>query len=59
MKIVALREQDLEDLDLLLPRLSESDRQVILQIMHKLATSRPDWAQRMRYFLEEQGWTIG
>ncbi len=56
MKIVALREQDLEDLELLLPDMSETDRDVLLAIMHHVGTFRPDWAQKIRYFLEEQGW---
>lgn len=56
MKIVALREQDLEDLDLLLPLLTDSDRKVLVAIMNRVATFRPDWAQRIGYFLEEQGW---
>jgi len=57
MKIVALREQDMEDLDLLMPRLSEQDRRVITDIMRRLGRIRPDWAQKIGYFLEEQGWT--
>ena len=56
MKIVALREQDLEDLDLLLPDMTDADRQVLIAIMHHVATFRPDWAQKMRYFLLEYGW---
>jgi hypothetical protein len=58
MKIVALREQDLEDLDLLLPAMSESDREALVAIMHHVSTFRPDWAQKIRYFLQEQGWEI-
>jgi hypothetical protein len=58
MKIVALREQDLEDLDLLLPAMSESDRETLVAIMHHVSTFRPDWAQKIRYFLQEQGWGI-
>lgn len=58
MKIVALREQDLEDLELLLPQLSETDQEVLIAIMHHVGTFRPDWAQRIRYFLLEQGWEI-
>jgi hypothetical protein len=58
MKIVALREQDLEDLDLLLPKLSNEDKQSLLAIMEHVATFRIDWAQKMRYFLLEQGWKI-
>ena len=56
MKIVALREQDLEDIALLQPRLSESDRKVLLAIRDRLDGIRPDWAQKIRYFLQEQGW---
>lgn len=58
LKIIALREQDLEDLELLLPRLSTSDKEVLLGMMNKMEAFRPDWAQKMRYFLEEQGWRI-
>lgn len=58
MKIVALREQDLEDLELLLPRLSEADKVVLVGIMHHVSTFRPDWAQKIRYFLLEQGWEV-
>lgn len=25
---------------------------------HHLSRARPDWAQRMQYFLEEQGWNL-
>lgn len=58
MKIVALREQDLEDLELLLPQLSEEEKKVVIGIMHHVSRFRPDWAQKMQYFLEEQGWEI-
>lgn len=58
LKIIALREQDLEDLELLLPRLSSSDKDVLLAMMKKMSVFRPDWAQKMKYFLEEQGWQI-
>lgn len=58
MKIVALREQDLEDLELLLPQLSEEEKKVVIAIMHHISRFRPDWAQKMQYFLEEQGWEI-
>jgi hypothetical protein len=58
MKVVALREQDLEDLELLLPQLSQSDRRIVIAIVDHVATFRPDWAQKMRYFLLEQGWEI-
>jgi hypothetical protein len=58
MKIVALREQDLEDLELLLPQMSEADKAALVTIMHHVGTFRPDWAQKIRYFLLEQGWEI-
>lgn len=58
MKIAALRKQDLEDLELLLPKMSEDERQVLVGIMHHVSKFRPDWAQRIQYFLEEQGWKI-
>lgn len=56
MKIVALREQDLEDLDILLPRMDESDKKILVKIMNHLNTIRSDWALKIRYFLEERGW---
>lgn len=58
MKIVALREQDLEDLELLLPKMSEGEREILIGIMHQVSRFRPDWAQKIQYFLEEQGWEI-
>lgn len=57
MKIVALREQDLEDLDLLGTEITADDVAVLLRIKNTLARRRPDWAQKIGYFLEEQGWT--
>ena len=56
MKIVALREQDLEDLELLLPSMNEADQATLVATMHHVARFRPDWAQRIEYFLQEQGW---
>jgi len=56
MKIVALREQDLEDLELLLPSMDEADKATLISTMHHVARFRPDWAQRIEYFLQEQGW---
>ncbi len=58
MKIVALREQDLEDLELLLPSMSEAERDVLLRIMYHVGEVRPDWALRIKYFLLERGWKI-
>jgi hypothetical protein len=58
MKIVALREQDLEDLEILLPSMSEADKGTLVAIMHHVSTFRPDWAQKIKYFLQEQGWEI-
>jgi hypothetical protein len=58
MKVVALREQDLEDLELLLPQMSTADKEVLIAIMHHVGTFRPDWAQKMQYFLLEQGWKL-
>lgn len=58
MKIVALREQDLEDLELLMPQLSTAEKQKVIEIMHHVHSFRADWAQRIQYFLEEQGWII-
>jgi hypothetical protein len=58
MKIVALREQDLEDLELLMPLMSEADKNVLVAIMHHVARFRQDWALKIRYFLLERGWEI-
>jgi len=58
MKIVALREQDLEDIDVLLPQLTNEDKQTVINNMHYINKIRPDWAQKIQYFLEEQEWKI-
>jgi len=58
LKIIALREQDLEDLELLLPKVTKSDKNIIISMMNHVISFRPDWAQKMRYFLQEQGWKI-
>ena len=58
MKIVALREQDLEDLELLLPSMSDDDKRILVAIMRHVGAVRPDWAQKIQYFLQEQGWEI-
>jgi len=58
MKIVALREQDVEDLELLLRGMTEADSHGVVAIMNRLARLRPDWAQKIRYFVLEQGWKI-
>jgi len=58
MKIVALREQDLEDIEVLLPQLTENDKQTVINNMHYINKIRPDWAQKIQYFLEEQEWKI-
>ena len=58
-KIVALREQDLADLEILLPSMSLAERKVLFRIMQHVGTFRPDWAQKIKYFLEEQGWETG
>jgi len=58
MKIVALREQDLEDIEVLLPQLTEKDKQTVIDNMHYINKIRPDWAQKIQYFLEEQEWKI-
>lgn len=58
LKIIALRAQDLEDLALLLPQLDDGDRSEVVSAMHHLSRARPDWAQRIQYFLEEQGWNL-
>lgn len=56
MKIVALREQDLEDLEILLPSMSKADKETLLAIMRHVSAFRSDWAQKIKYFLQEQGW---
>jgi hypothetical protein len=56
MKVVSLREQDLEDLELLLPQMTEADKMVVIRICDHLARFRQDWAQKLRYFLLEKGW---
>lgn len=58
MKIIALREQDLEDLELLIPLMSEDDKNILLKIMHHVSKFRNDWAQKIQYFMEELGWKI-
>jgi len=58
MKIVALREQDLEDLEILMPQMSEPERKTLVRTVHHVGRFRPDWAQKIRYFLEEQAWQI-
>jgi len=58
LKIIALREQDLEDLELLLPKMNEKEKKVLVEIINHTNKFRPDWAQKMRYFLQEQGWKI-
>ncbi|MCF8244084.1 MAG: hypothetical protein K9J37_02815 [Saprospiraceae bacterium] len=56
MKIIALREQDLEDIEVLLPQVNDLQRRRLLGNMERIAQFRPDWAQKIQYFLEEQGW---
>ena len=58
MKIIALREQDLEDLEFLLPSMPEEEREVLVTIMKHVSGFRPDWAMKIQYFLQEQGWEI-
>lgn len=56
LKIVALREQDLEDLELLLHGMSADEQSGMIRIAEHFAAVRPDWALKMRLFLEELGW---
>ena len=58
MKIIALREQDIEDLELLLPKLSEEEKKILITIAQHINNFRSDWAQKIFYFLQEQGWEI-
>ncbi len=58
MKIVALREQDLEDIEVLLPQMTEDDKLTVIKNMHHINNIRPDWAQKVKYFLEELKWKI-
>lgn len=46
LKVVALREQDLEDLELLLPQMSEADREVLVGIMATWESSDPTGHRR-------------
>jgi|GEM_PF-522584 len=59
MKLASLRERDLVDLNLLLPAMTAAEKQVLIANVHRVSHIRGDWAQRMRYYLEEQGWEIG
>ena len=36
--------------------MDEADKATLISIMHHVARFRPDWAQRIEYFLQEQGW---
>jgi hypothetical protein len=56
LHFVALREQDLEDLEILLPQMSDADKESLIKIMNHISTFRPDWALKIRYFLQERGW---
>lgn len=38
--------------------MSDAEREKLIEIMHHVSTFRPDWAQKIRYFLQEQGWKI-
>lgn len=58
MKIVALREQDLEDIEVLLPQLTDKDKQNVIDNMNHINKTRPDWVQKIQYFLEELEWKI-
>lgn len=58
MKIAALREQDLEDLEILLRNITEIDKEILRQNMMRLEKVRPDWAQKFYYFFLEQGWKV-
>lgn len=58
MKIVALREQDLEDIEVLLPKLTDEDKTIVIKNMNHVSKFRPDWAQKIQYFLEELQWKI-
>jgi hypothetical protein len=56
LKVVALREQDLEDLEILSRGLLPEDKQILLGIAERLSALQPDWAQKIHYFMAEQGW---
>lgn len=58
MKIIALRERDLEDLELLLPGMSATERAQLISIAERAEGLRADWGQKLHYFLLEQGWKI-
>ena len=38
--------------------MSEADKETLMAIMHHVSAFRPDWAQKIKYFLQEQGWEI-
>lgn len=50
MKIIALREQDLEDIEVLLPQLTTNDKQTVINNMHYISKIRSDWAQKYNIF---------
>lgn len=58
MKIVALREQDLEDLEILLRDITEEEIEILRNNIKRLEKIRPDWAQKLYYFILEKGWKI-
>lgn len=58
MKIVALREQDLEDLEILIKNITEREKEILRQNMLRLEQIRPDWAQKFYYYFLEQGWKV-
>jgi len=56
MKIVALRERDLADLELLIPQLTDFHKERLIKIVENLHTKRKDWALRLYFFMIEKGW---
>jgi len=42
LKVIALREQDLEDLEILLPRMIKKEKEILVEIMNRTNNIRSD-----------------
>ncbi len=58
MKVVALREQDLEDLDILIKNITPEEIEILIEHVERLEQIRPDWSQKIYYFILEKGWKV-
>jgi hypothetical protein len=38
--------------------MSEMDKSTLFAVMQHVSTFRPDWALKIKYFLQEPGWAI-